>query len=262
MQERHKDRKIYFEEQGKTTTQYVIPYLEEVMTIDASTRVLEIGCGEGGNLMPFISRDCEVVGIDLNEAQIERARTYIKETTPQAKASLIYDDIYNIDPKKLGTFDLIFMRDVIEHIHNQEKFMPFLANFIKPTGKIFFGFPPWRMPFGGHQQICRNGLLSKLPFYHLLPMPVYKGVLNTFGEPAKTIEDLVEIKETGISIRRFEHIVQKSGYVYDKKDLFFINPNYEIKFGLTPRKLSPLLKHIPHLRDFFTTCYYCIIHKD
>lgn len=262
MQERHKNRKIYFEEQGITTTQYVIPYIEEVMNVDQNTRVLEIGCGEGGNLMPFVQRGCEVVGIDLNCPQIERAKQYIKEEAAGAKAKLICDDMYNIDPQELGSFDLIFMRDVIEHIHNQEKFMPFLAQFIKPTGKIFFGFPPWRMPFGGHQQICRSGLLSKLPFYHLLPMPFYKGVLNAFGEPEKTIEDLVEIKDTGISIRRFENIVAASGYGYDKKDLYFINPNYKIKFGLTPRKLSVLIKHIPYFRDFFTTCYYCVIHKN
>lgn len=262
MQKRHKNRKIYFEEQGITTTQYVIPYLEEVMTIDSNTRVLEIGCGEGGNLLPFVERGCEVVGIDLNCPQIERAKQYIIEEKPGAKASLICEDIYNIDPKEIGSFDLIFMRDVIEHIHNQEKFMPFLANFITANGKIFFGFPPWRMPFGGHQQICRSGLLSKLPFYHLLPMPIYKVVLKAFGEPSKTIEDLVEIKETGISIRRFESIVSASGYKYDKKDLYFINPNYKIKFGLTPRLLPSLIKHIPYIRDFFTTCYYCVIHKN
>jgi len=261
MQERHKNRKIYFEEQGKTTAQYVIPYMEKVMDINDQVRVLEIGCGEGGNLMPFIERGCEVVGIDLNELQIDRARTYIKETVPHAKAILIYDDMYNIDPKELGSFDLIFMRDVIEHIHDQEKFMPFLANFIKPRGKIFFGFPPWRMPFGGHQQICRSRFLSKLPFFHLLPMPLYKGVLQSFGEPTKTVEDLVEIKNTGISIQRFEKIVSESGYVFDRKDLFFINPNYEIKFGLRPRKLSGLIKPIPFVRDFFTTCYYCVISK-
>jgi len=261
MQERHKNRKIYFEEQGLTTSQYVIPYVESVLPINDSVRVLEIGCGEGGNLMPFIERGCEVVGIDLNEAQIDRARAYIKETIPASKATLIYDDIYNIDPTKLGAFDLIFMRDVIEHIHNQEKFMPFLLNFIKPNGKIFFGFPPWRMPFGGHQQICRSGLLSKLPFFHLLPMPLYKWVLKSFGEPDKTIGDLIEIKDTGISINRFEKIVAESGYAFDKKDLYFINPNYKIKFGLTPRKLSVLVKSIPFVRDFFTTCYYCIIHQ-
>ena len=77
MQERHKNRKIYFDEQGITTTQYVIPYLEEVMTIDSNTRVLEIGCGEGGNLLPFVERGCEVVGIDLNCPQIERAKQYL-----------------------------------------------------------------------------------------------------------------------------------------------------------------------------------------
>ncbi len=261
MQERHRDRKIYFEEQAKTTLEYVIPYVSQSMEVNSNIRVLEVGCGEGGNLMPFVELGCEVVGIDLNGPQIERAREYIRQNKPDAKATLIFDDIYNISPSELGSFDLIFLRDVIEHIHNQEKFMPFLANFIKPTGKIFFGFPPWRMPFGGHQQICQSKLLSKLPWFHLLPMPLYKSVLRMFGEREKTITDLAEIKETGISIRRFEKIVDDSGYQYDNKDLFLINPNYKIKFGLTPRKHSAVVKYIPYFKDFFTTCYYCTVSK-
>ena len=179
MQERHKNRKIYFEEQGITTTQYVIPYLEEVMTIDSNTRVLEIGCGEGGNLLPFVERGCEVVGIDLNCPQIERAKQYIIEEKPGAKASLICEDIYDTDGEKLGRFDVIMMRDVIEHIPDQERFLSYLKTFVKKDGIIFFGFPPWQMPFGGHQQGCQS-VLSKVPYFHLLPNPLYNGVLKMF----------------------------------------------------------------------------------
>lgn len=261
MQERHKDRKKYFREQGLTTAKYVIPYIEEIIPVNSNIRVLEIGCGEGGNIVPFLNKGCEVIGVDLNQGQIENAKEFIADSNPNAKVQLLYQDIYEAEIEEIGRFDLIFMRDVIEHIHNQEKFMPFLKKFLKDDGKIFFGFPPWRMPFGGHQQICKNKLLSKMPFYHLLPMFLYKGVLRLFGETKKTIEDLVEIKETGISIRRFERIVENNTYKINKKTLYFINPNYEIKFGLKPRKLNKIVAGIPYFKDFFATCYYCVIEK-
>ena len=259
MQERHKNRKQYFDEQGITTRKYVIPYVESIIPVGQGTRVLEIGCGEGGNLIPFIENGCEVVGIDIIEKQIENAKKLIEEASPGANPTLICKDIYKVDISKLGRFDLIIMRDVIEHIHDQDKFLGFVKSLLKPAGKIFFGFPPWRMPFGGHQQICKSKLLSKLPYFHLLPFPIYRFMLKSFGESTKTVDSLLEIKETGIGINRFEKLIKKHGYQFDKKNLFFINPNYEIKFGLKPRKINTLLGSVPHLRDFITTCYYCVV---
>ena len=261
MQQRHSDRKQYFLEQVRTTEKYVIPYSQEFLPDTGDIRILEIGCGEGGNLLPFIKKGHRTVGIDLNVNKINNARIFLSEEANPHQFDLRLEDIYETDTSALGRFDLIMMRDVIEHIHDQEKFIGFIKPLLKPDGVIFFGFPPWRMPFGGHQQMCRSSFLSKLPYFHLLPMPLYKLVLRTFGEKKGTIEDLVEIKQTGISTQRFERIVRKNGYRFVKKDLFLINPNYEIKFGLNPRKVPPVLKDIPFLRDFYTTCMYALIRK-
>ena len=66
MQDRHSNKRQYFNEQGITTKKYVIPYVEPFIAINERTRVLEIGCGEAGNLVPFIERGCECMGVDLN----------------------------------------------------------------------------------------------------------------------------------------------------------------------------------------------------
>lgn len=262
MQARHTNRKQYFEEQSIVTEKYVIPYIKELMPIDASTRVLEIGCGEGGNIPPFLRAGCSVVGIDLNKKQIENARIFLQEMGSIENVELLCQDIYDVDSEKIGRFDLIIMRDVIEHIHNQERFMAELPRFLNEGGKIFFGFPPWRMPFGGHQQICASKLLSKLPYFHLLPKILYVSILKIFGEKPNIVDSLIEIKETGISIARFENIVHKNGYVFLKQTPYLINPNYEIKFGLKPTVQSKIVNNIPYFRDFLTTCYYCVIaHK-
>lgn len=259
MQKRHKDRSQYFKEQGITTKKYVIPYIEDVRPITKDSRILEIGCGEGGNLTPFVKLGCEVVGVDLNEGQLNRAKQFLKDAVPNANPKLLYRNIYDVSPDDIGKFDVIMLRDVIEHIPNQLKFMGHLKSFLGPNSVVFFGFPPWRMPFGGHQQICRSKFLSKLPYFHLLPIPLYKAVLKMFDEPKGVIDSLIEIKETGISINRFHSIVAKNNFEFAKKTHFLINPNYEIKFGLKPRKQYSIIKSIPYFRDFLTTCLYCVI---
>lgn len=259
MQERHRNRKLYFDEQAYTTQKYVIPYISQNCPITSDISVLEIGCGEGGNLKPFMDLGCKCVGIDLNEGQIENAKSYFADHPNVNNLELLYADIYDVHRDDLQ-FDVIMLRDVIEHIHNQEKFMPFLKEFLKPDGIVFFAFPPWYMPFGGHQQICQSKI-SKTPFIHILPKQWYKSILSSAHEEAKTIEDLLEIKETGITIERFERIVKAEKFKTLQRDFFFINPNYEIKFHLKPRKTLPILRSIPYFRDFYTTAAYYLLKK-
>ncbi len=259
MQERHINRNKYFEEQSITTEKYVIPFINSVKKIDRQTSVLEIGCGEGGNLVPFAKLGCKrVLGIDMSQAKIANANTFFRNMNLSERTEFVCDDIYNISPEDIGTFDVIIMRDVLEHIHNQEKFMDFVRRFMKPDSAFFLGFPPWHNPFGGHQQICRSKFLSKLPYFHILPKALYRFILKSFGEPERGIESLLEIKDTRISIERFEKIIKKT-YKKQKRIFYLINPNYEIKFGLKPRKISSLISWIPFFRGFFITTNYYVI---
>jgi hypothetical protein len=112
------------------------------------------------------------------------------------------------------------------------------------------------MPFGGHQQMCTGKYLSKLPYYHLLPTPVYKWILKSNNEPW---EALLEIKETGISIERFHKIVKKTKYSILNERCYFLNPIYEYKFGWKPKLTAGFVDAIPWVRNFFTTCIYSLI---
>jgi hypothetical protein len=69
---------------------------------------------------------------------------------------------------------------------------------------------------------------------------------------------MVEIKETGISIERFERILKKTGYKILLQKHWLINPVYEYKFGWKPRKQFSWIQSIPFVRNFFTTAVYYI----
>ena len=263
MQDRHLNREKYFIEQGVTTEKYVIPLIKKTHNINSASSILEIGCGEGGNLIPFYKMGCEkILGVDMSESKIKNAKTFFNKLDGNRKSlNFICNDIYNIGVDDIGQFDIIITRDVLEHIHGQEKFMKFVKKFMKPNGKFFLGFPPWYNPFGGHQQMCNSVFLSKTPYFHILPKSAYKLILIWFGEPETKIKGLLEVKETGITIERFENILKTEKYQINKRLFYFINPNYEIKFGLKPRRAWRIISSIPFLRNFFITTNYYVVSK-
>lgn len=78
MQQRHIDRFSYFNELAMTSRDYYINYLEKFITIERGMNILEIGCGEGGNLLPFAEKGCNVTGIDRSAERISQAKDYFR----------------------------------------------------------------------------------------------------------------------------------------------------------------------------------------
>ena len=91
MQKRHTNRERYFEEQAQTTRNYYIPYIKEY-TGNLPNKVLEVGCGEGGNLLPFAELGCDVIGIDIAASRIEQAQNFF--ITKRQKGTFIASDIF------------------------------------------------------------------------------------------------------------------------------------------------------------------------
>lgn len=262
--EHHSNHKMRFEQQVENAREYVLPFVEKTLAVRDGIKVLEIGCGEGGVLIPFFENGCECVGVDLDSLRIDLAHEFLVNEIASGRMQILYKNVYDKDflEQHGNTFDLIILKDVIEHIHGQEQFIPFMKNLLKEKGQIFFGFPPWYMPFGGHQQIAHKKWTSKIPYYHLLPMGVYKWILKSAGETQHAIDSLVDVKQTGISIERFERICKQSGFQIVSKQWFLLNPIYKYKFGLQPRKQFWILGLVPFFRNFVTTCAYYTIQKN
>ncbi len=257
MQKRHKDRKKYFQEQLVTTSKFVIPYLNKFINTE-NISVLEIGCGEGGNLEPFLKLGCKVVGVDLAQDKIANGKRYLSDYIVDGRCHLINDDIFKIE--SLGEFDLIFFRDVIEHISNHRKLLSFTFEHLKPNGIAFIAFPPWQNPFGGHQQML-NSFLSKIPFIHLLNSKIYRKLLQATGESEAVIKEIIELNDSKVTVEHFSNIVNNSNFTIRDIQLYFINPNYEVKFNLKPIILNKHIAKIPYLRNFLSTTCYAVLKK-
>lgn len=257
----HKQKEKYFTWQYENSKNFIVPFVIEFFDVGPEMTVLEIGCAEAGVLKAFTDFGCRCTGIELSQDRVDLARQFMEKELASGKINFITRDIYDIDVEKdlEHKYDLIILKDVIEHIPNQELFISRVGDFLNPGGKVFFGFPPWQMPFGGHQQMCENKLLKKLPWFHLMPMFIYKIFLKLFGESDRKIAGLSQIKETGISIERFERISKNNHFKIYKNTPYLFNPIYRYKFKVEPKEQFRFVSALPYFRNFVTTAVYYLI---
>jgi SAM-dependent methyltransferase len=258
MQKRHKNPELYFEETVTSCRNHYIPFIAENSAIVSGPgcSVLDIGCGMGGVLYAFAERGCNVTGIDIHRPSVELARDFF--SSRGMDGTFVNSSVFEYDNLE-KRFDIVIMHDCIEHIAQKEELMLSISKWLKSDGILYIGFPAWQMPFGGHQQMSKNRFVANCPYIHLLPKALYRLVLKLFGHSDGNIRTFMEIRDTRISIEGFERLAKKTKFKTVFKQLYFINPNYQVKFGLRPRKLSPVIARLPYIRNFVTTtCYYLL----
>lgn len=259
MKDRYSDRRIYFEELAQTSKEYISRYISTYKDIKSCHYVLEIGCGEGGNLVPFAEIGCKVCGIDISIGKIDNARRFFGDMG--LNGEFICSDFIRYDIEAhIGRYDVIIMHDVIEHVEPEDKdaFMSNAKALLKPSGVIMSAFPAWKMPFGGHQQICRSRL-CRLPFIHLLPEKWYEGYLKVCNEKDDKVNELMSIRRSRMSIESFESLCSRTGLKIKDRTLWLINPHYKAKFGLIPVKLHKYLSCVIWIRNHISTsCFYIL----
>lgn len=255
MQQRHLNREQYFNELAQTARKHYVGYINQFRPVTPTAHVLEVGCGEGGNLLPFAEMGCRVTGIERFSERVDQAQAYFQKKGYSGR--FVAADFLAYEPQQDEKYDLVLIHDVFEHISDKDGFLKHLKKFVRNDRLIFWGFPAWQMPFGGHQQICRSRLCSHLPFIHLLPVPVYRHLLKAGKETPGCINELLDIRECRVTVERFERLAKAHGVSITDRCLWLINPHYEQKFHLKPRKLPTLLSRMKYFRNFLSTsCFY------
>ncbi|MBR1550327.1 MAG: class I SAM-dependent methyltransferase [Bacteroidales bacterium] len=260
MQKRHTDRALYFRELTNTSRDFYLDFVRSEKQLSPETRVLEIGCGEGGNLLPFAEIGCKVTGIDIDGTRIDNAIRFFSDAGCNGTFTVSDFKAVSIPQDEDQKFDVVLLHDVIEHIEPEMKnsFLTHAAHFMKQDAILFVGFPAWQMPFGGHQQIC-HCWVSKIPFIHLLPVSLYRWLLKKAGETDGTIKELLSIKRSKMPVERFERLVRACGMQRNRRILWLINPHYRQKFGLQPHRIVCPFDRIPWLRNFYSTSVWYIL---
>lgn len=240
----------HFYEQQKFTREYILPHLKAVLGDLSGLNALEVGCAEGGLLQVFEEAGISCKGIELEENRVALA----KKLRP--KADVMVGDITEPEITQISgaPFDLVVMRDVIEHVLDKPAAFRNLNRLLKPGGYLFVTFPPKYSPFAGHQQHARS-FLKHTPWVSLWPRVLWFAIGKILGEEKPFLESVMHNHENGLSIRQFGRLYREAGFVAVKKDLFLFRPIFKYRMNL------PIVRfpHIPLLKEFLSTgCEYIL----
>ncbi|MGA2252662.1 methyltransferase domain-containing protein [Terracidiphilus sp.] len=127
----------------------------------ANCRVLEIGCGEGANLIPmaYAIPDARFTGFDLARLPIERGQQRIVELG-LTNIRLFEADILNIGPE-LGQFDYIVAHGIYAWVPEpvRNRLIALCAELLAPNGVAFFSYNA--LPGCHIRRIVRDAMLFR-----------------------------------------------------------------------------------------------------
>ncbi|MCD4766571.1 MAG: class I SAM-dependent methyltransferase [Methanosarcinales archaeon] len=114
-------------------------FIEKEINYDKSLRIIDIGCGTGRHSIELTERGYKVIGIDLSESQLERAKE-------KAKAQNLQIDFQKHDARNLpfkNEFDLAIMLcegafSLMETDEMNYEILQSAANSLKAAGKLIF----------------------------------------------------------------------------------------------------------------------------
>jgi len=108
----------------------------------ATCRVLELGCGDGANLVPMAATlpDATFVGCDFAQRPIERARRMAADLG-LTNITLSCADVRELPPD-LGTFDFVIAHGLYSWIPTEVRahVMPLIARHLAPNGVAFVSY--------------------------------------------------------------------------------------------------------------------------
>ena len=120
-------------------------YLTRYGQLPAGARILEIGCGTGHNL-PMLARFGEVDAIEIDEAAAAKA----SERLGKRVGSAPLPELEGVAP---GSYDLVAVLDVIEHVEDDVAALKAIAAALKPGGKILITVPAHQWMWSAHDVV-------------------------------------------------------------------------------------------------------------
>lgn len=127
-------------------------------------RILDIGCGVGAFVRRLQEYSTDIVGTDIDRESVLRG----VEELPNLGLAL-----GEHMPFKDGTFDVIILHEVLEHVANDVETLKEAHRLLAPGGKVVIFCPNRMYPFETHGIFLgKRYVFGNMPFVNYLPDPL------------------------------------------------------------------------------------------
>ncbi len=125
----------YYDELRNVRYTRAYPYLpaKAEFNLHHGERVLEVGCGQGTDLLQFALNGAEVTGVDLTEGAIAKSRAHFDAYG--VSATLLTANAQNLKEFADETFDVVYSFGVLHHTPDTEQAVAEVHRVLRKGGK-------------------------------------------------------------------------------------------------------------------------------
>jgi SAM-dependent methyltransferase len=248
--------------QAELASRYLIPTLRAWGVDPAGKRLLEAGSGNGGCAAQFQRAGSVVTAVDIDDRLVNTAIDLNR--AEGVTVDTFTGDVCRADCPGLerGPFDVILLRDVIEHLDDPVGALENLRRHLSDSGVIFIVFPPYYSAYGAHQQILPRKTIgfvpyNKLPFIHFLPDRWFGAMTRGDSPPHQEVARLRGIR---LTLRKFFRSVAAAQLAVRHRRYYLTRPTHKLRFGV-PVIGASVLGRIPFVNELLVTACYCLLEK-
>lgn len=214
----------------------------------AKLEILDIGCGTGDQItVPLAQRGHEVLGVDMHEESIEKAKA--ANTLPNlAFSTSSLEDLIASGRR----FDVIVCSEVLEHVHEPVAFLSALRQLVHENGFLLLTTPNGYGAYEWMSSLERG--LRKTGIHQLIRGTFWnlrRGLRKLKGQPPplRPLENLTSGSDSGFinidsghvqffSVGRLEGIFRSAGFdvAARRARTFLCGPYLDVMFSLLPSK--------------------------
>lgn len=228
---------------------FIVNYLNTNGYLIKGLDICEIGAAEGGVAQSLVLAGANFAlctdilphRLEIGKEMAQKAHLNMQYTTHD----IIYDSVL---PEWEEKFDVVILRDVIEHLDSAETAIKQIKKIIKPGGVLYITFPPYSSPYGGHQQILGGKFLTRLPYIHLIPKKLFLKLIK--GLIPDGINEVTRLSKIRLSSQEIINVAKSCNYDIIGEDYFLLRPVFKAKYNLPTIKTTKI-SFLPGFRGLF-----------
>jgi SAM-dependent methyltransferase len=162
----------------------------DLVGVDASSHVLEVGSGSGGPAVYLAGqRGCRVTGVDINEHGVRNGAGLAQERGLAERVTFLAVDASRPLPFPQATFDAVLSNDSMCHIANRLEVLCDWLRVLRPGGRMLFTDAMIVTGLISQQEIATR---SSVGLYFFLPRGENERLIAAAGFRLLASEDLTE----------------------------------------------------------------------
>ncbi len=124
------------------------------LELRAGARIVDLGCGTGGNL-GMLAQHGEVLGVEPSADAVAFAREGLDEPGSASATSVVHASA-EATGLEGGAFDLITLLDVLEHLDDEGPALAEAARLLRPGAHLLVTVPAFMLLWSGHDEALHH----------------------------------------------------------------------------------------------------------